>query len=254
LYNIENHGVSFARNYGIENSKANYIVFLDADDQWYIHHLEDLKHLIELYPNCGIYAKGYECVFYNKSVFKAKFLDLEENYLGIIDDYFHNSLINAIAWTSAIAIPRIILNTYGLFDTTLKSGQDTDLWVRIALNERVAFNSKISSKKIMTTTENHLSKSSHVSDRINILNRFTKYEKSNESFKKYMDLNRFSVATERKMSGDIENFKNIVKDINLNHLNFKQKAILILPGWLLKKTKKFQVFFIKNNIYLSPFR
>jgi len=253
MYSIENHGVSFARNYGIENSRANHVVFLDADDQWYAHHLEDLKKLITQFPDCGLYAKGYESVFYNKSVFKPKYLDIEDNYFGIVDDYFHNSQINAIAWTSAIAIPRMILDKYGLFDTALKSGQDTDLWVRIALKERVAFNSTISAKKIMTATENHLSKSSHVSDRINILNRFTKDEKNNASFKKFMDLNRFSIAIERKINGDHENFKKIIKDINYENLNFKQKLLVRFPKFLLKFIIKLQRLLIDRGVYLTSY-
>jgi glycosyltransferase involved in cell wall biosynthesis len=253
-YSIENQGVSYARNYGIENSKGEHIVFLDADDQWFAHHLLDLKQLIEQYPDCGLYAKGYECIYYNKSTFKAKFLDIAENHYGIVEDYFHSSQINAIAWTSALAIPRIILDKYGLFDISLKSGQDTDLWVRIALNENVAFDPKISSKKIMTSTGNHLSQTSHVYDRINILNKFTNQEINHKSFKKYMDLNRFSIAIERKIAGDMNSFYKILKDIQLVNLTQKQIFLLKSPRFILYFLKALQTFLIKNNIYLSPYR
>lgn len=32
LYNISNHGVSYARNYALKNSKGEYVMFVDADD------------------------------------------------------------------------------------------------------------------------------------------------------------------------------------------------------------------------------
>ena len=34
LFSIENRGVSYARNYGIEKALASLIIFLDADDTW----------------------------------------------------------------------------------------------------------------------------------------------------------------------------------------------------------------------------
>jgi len=86
------------------------------------------------------------------------------------------------------------------------------------------------------------------------LEEFEEYEKTNQSFKKYMDLNRFSVAMERKMNGDIENFRKVTKNINFNNLNTKQKVILKLPRFVLNSLKKIQVFLIKKNIYLTPFR
>jgi glycosyltransferase involved in cell wall biosynthesis len=254
LHSIKNHGVSFARNYGIEKALSENIVFLDADDYWYPTHLDNLKQLIEQFPECGLYTTGYESVFYYKNIFEAKFLDLDKDFFGVIDDYFHHSLINQIAWTSAVAIPKKILDTHGNFDTTMKSGQDADLWTRIALNEKVAFDARISAQKIMTSSQNHLSKTAHVSDRVTFLNKFTEQEKTNPSFKKYMDYNRFSIAIERKMSGHSETFKRIKKDIDLRNLNTKQVLLLKSPKGVLNTLKKLQNFLLKHRIYLSAFR
>lgn len=254
LFTIENQGVSYARNLGIGKSNTDYIAFLDADDYWYPNHLEDFKTLIEQYPSCGLYAKNYEWVFYGKPVFKAKFLDLDDTFSGVIRDYFHHSLINQIAWTSSVVIPKKVLDTYGGFDVNMKSGQDTDLWTRIALYEKVAFNSKVSAQKIMTTSDNHLSKTFHVSDRVNLLNKFKEQEQTNVSFKKYMDYNRYSIAIERKMAGDLKNFRTIKKDIHLKNLNPKQRFLMRLPRVALKALKQLQQFLLKHQIYVSAFR
>lgn len=254
LFNIQNSGVSFARNYGIKKSCGTVIAFLDADDSWYPNHLADLKILFDQFPNCGLYCKGYESVINGNNVFKAKFLDLSPSYFGIVEDYFHHSLINQIAWTSAVAIPKNILDTYGCFDIAMKAGEDTDLWTRIALQENVAFDSKISAQKIISTSQNHLSQSAHVIDKLNLLDKFLQQEKTNHSFKKYMDYNRFAIVIERKMAGDIENAEKIRAQIHSGSLNQKQLLLMNMPAPILKLFKELQRFLLRHSIYLSAFR
>jgi len=65
VFSIENKGVSYARNFGVAKATTELIVFLDADDTWKPHHLEDLKELHEEFPNCGMYAKAYVRKFKN---------------------------------------------------------------------------------------------------------------------------------------------------------------------------------------------
>ena len=40
-----------------------------------------------------------------------------------------------------------------------------------------------------------------------------------------MDLNRFSVAIERKIAGDFSSYNHLKKEIDLENLNLKQRAI-----------------------------
>lgn len=65
LFHIENRGVSFARNYGIEKSQGKYIVFVDADDTISSNAIETLYRLCTEYSvdfsMCGYiecYADG----------------------------------------------------------------------------------------------------------------------------------------------------------------------------------------------------
>jgi len=50
----ENSGVSIARNNGVSVSKHDYIAFLDADDWWEPTFLEEMKALVETFPDAGI--------------------------------------------------------------------------------------------------------------------------------------------------------------------------------------------------------
>lgn len=254
LFTIENHGVSYARNYGIEKSSAGLVAFLDADDVWHPSHLEDLKNLIDTYPDCNLYATAYEKVYFGKNTVKGVFLGIDDNHTGVIDDYFSHSLVDPLAWTSAVAIPKSTFDKCGYFDTDLKSGEDTDLWIRVALTEKIAFTSKISAQKIRTSSDHHLSASSNISDKINILHNYSVHEESNKSFKTYMDLNRFSIAIKCKIVGDAHNFKKINEKIDPNNLNRKQILLLCTPAIVLKSLKKFQKFLLKHHLYLSAFR
>jgi len=253
IYSIENKGVSYARNLGIEKAKADYIAFLDADDIWYDHHLEDLKKLIRDFPNCGMYCKAYEKDYFGKHTVKAKFNKLPENFRGIVPNYFENSLIDPIAWTSALAIPKTLLEQKGGFDQNIHSGQDTDLWISIALEEKIAFSSKISSTRIFGANY-HLSKSKKLLDRQKIFEKFTVEETINESLKKYMDYNRFSFAIQQKAKGNYNTYIQIMDKVDKKNLNLKRRVLGYFPSTILRQTKIVQNYMVKKGYYLSAFR
>jgi glycosyltransferase involved in cell wall biosynthesis len=254
IINKKNEGASSARNLGIKTSQGNYIALLDGDDIWSPDHLTNLNKLIASNPNCGLYCTAYETFYYNKKIVKANFLGIVDDFSGIVSDYFLHSLIDGIALTSAVVIPKQIIERYGNFNPHFRSGQDTDLWIRIALKETIAFTSKISVRRIISSSNNHLSLSDKRIDRLKVLEQFKGVEKTNESLKKYMDIIRFSIAIERKVNGDIENYEELIKAIDYANLNTKQKLLLKLPPFIIKKMKLIQVFLIKNKVYLSPFR
>src|ERR1041385_1644883 len=56
LINQTNAGVSQARNKGVDLASYEYIAFLDADDWWDIHFLEEMKGLIEKYSEAALYG------------------------------------------------------------------------------------------------------------------------------------------------------------------------------------------------------
>jgi len=250
----QNKGVSYARNFGISKANSDLIALLDGDDLWEQNHLENLYNLYEKFPDCGLYATAYNKKYFNGEKIKASYNGLAKEYFGIIEDYFSASIKDGIAWTSAVLIPMKTFRKVGVFDEEMRSGQDTDLWIRIALKDSVAFSSIASSNKIILAPKYHLSYSTNRIDRLKLFEKFKAIELPTTSFKKYMDLNRFSVAIERKIAKDYINYRRLRNGIDPLNLNFKQRIILNMPSILIGLLKRLQNTLLRCNIYLSPFK
>ena len=55
LIHQENQGVSAARNRGINESRYEWIAFLDGDDLWESNHLEEIVKMMNTFPNEKVY-------------------------------------------------------------------------------------------------------------------------------------------------------------------------------------------------------
>lgn len=142
LINQQNSGVSTARNTGVKAAKYDYIAFLDADDWWEPTYLEEMKKLIEDFPEAGIYGSGYFLVKNGqkriapigvKTNFKKGFI----NYCQV----YANTLCMPL-WTGATIIKKSVFSSETGFKPNLRLGEDFDLWIRVALKHPVAFLNK----------------------------------------------------------------------------------------------------------------
>mgnify|MGYP000016107795 FL=1 len=251
IINQDNKGASFARNIGIENSNGNYIALLDADDYWNTNHLVELKKLIETFPNAGLYCNNYQ-IYYTKDVVRPANFNFNKDCL-IVDDFFKASLTNSLAWTSAVGFTKEKFYTVGCFNTTLKTAQDLDLWIKMALKYDVAFNPKIT-MSYKSYVDNSLSKSKYNDIRYEFINNFSKKEKENPSLKLYLDINRYAVAIRCKLNNEKELYQKLKSEIDYSNLNFKQKLLLNSPEIILKTFKKIHEILVKNGIYFSANR
>jgi len=121
-------GGSAARNTGILQSKADYIAFLDDDDEWLPKKLEKQIDLLERSSgSTGGVHTGY---FIVDSVSGA----ILRERTAIKRGYLLNELLvhNCLGGTSSVIVRRECFDRVGLFDENLQSFQDYDLWIRIA--------------------------------------------------------------------------------------------------------------------------
>jgi glycosyltransferase involved in cell wall biosynthesis len=121
-------GGAAARNTGIAHSRGDYIAFLDDDDEWYPEKLARQMNVILDSPShvAAVYT-GYLIV----DRISGSVLDrMTPSRRGDL----HAALLkaNPIGGTSSVLLKRACLEKVGLFDESLPSFQDRDLWIRIA--------------------------------------------------------------------------------------------------------------------------
>lgn len=145
LIEQNNSGVSSARNRGILTAEGKYIAFLDADDVWLPDFLDTISGLIKKFSDAGAYATAYKVKEPDGKYYKVNFSPIPSfPWEGIISNYFEclASGYHSLR-TSAVCIKKDIFNSVGLFDTSFRMGEDTDMWIRLYLKTKIAFSTKI---------------------------------------------------------------------------------------------------------------
>ena len=246
----ENAGVSSARNYGIEKSQSNYISFIDADDYWYPDFLKEMFKIIQNYPQQKVFSAAIE-IETSKKVFPATYSIVKTSDHEIVN-YFTASNKETVICTSCAVFHKNIFEKVGTFDTEIKSGQDTDMWIRIGINYPVVFSWKILARYIYD--ENSLSKNkNYLNKKINF-SKFEEQEKTNSSLKIFLDLNRFSLAIKSKLIADEENFNSYYKAIDLKNLTIKKRILLLLPSVILKAFIYLKLILANRGLGSSVFK
>ena len=255
-FSKENEGVSKTRNLGVARANAQHIVFLDADDYWYPNHLENLDTLIQGFPENPWYATAYEKRHHKNFTTSmiSPILEKGNNWKGLVPHYFENSLVDTLAWTSAVCFKKWFFEELNGFDTQIThgAGEDTDLWLRAALEAPLAFSNTI-------TARHNLDGSNRISNTPTLIRNFMEldaYEaeaKNHPGLKKYLDLNRFSFAMQHKMAGDQSTFKKFSAQITPENLTSKQRYMLKQPKSILRLLVKGKALAEKLGIRLTSF-
>lgn len=144
LVRQENAGVSMARNNGVVLTQGEYLCFLDADDWWDPHFLDEMDRLIGEFPEAGIYGTGYTIVNETKHRTRVAPIGVDPDFVkGYINYCQVYAKTLAMPLTSiSVAIPRTVFDEMKGFPQGVKLGEDFLLWIHIALKYKVAFLNK----------------------------------------------------------------------------------------------------------------
>jgi len=113
----ENRGPAGARNAGLAQSQGEFVAFLDADDLWPVGRLDRLLAVLEAQPNLGFVLGHTEIVRYRAG---ATAFAPEDAILSARLAYV----------LGAGLFRRTALERVGLFDPTLRFGEDSDWFIR----------------------------------------------------------------------------------------------------------------------------
>ena len=249
-FNQKNNGVSKARNMGIRNAKGQYICFLDADDLWNSDFLETFRKYIALVPNQKVFSSQFE-VETSKKIFLPTYSIKKTNDFEVVN-FFKASFKESVLWTSCAVFEKSVFDKVGVFDEQIKKGEDTDLWIRIGLNYEIVFIWKVLAK--YGFDESSISRNFHYWLEELTFEKYKVAEKKNADLKKYLDLNRYSVAIKCKIIGNKNEFKKYKNEILYKNLTLKKQFLLLLPSYLLKKLIKIKTLLANLGLSNSVFK
>ena len=230
VINQENQGASHARNRGMAIAKGRFIALLDGDDLWDKAFLHSMYNLIDTYKNQSVFTAAIAHQ-HHKKISPVPYSFKPTETVSVLD-YFKASARHTILSGSSAVFKKDILETTGVFDTRIKSGQDTDLWIRIGLHYPIVFLNKVLVYYVQNP--NSLSNSTTNLSAKPKFNNYEKEEKQNTHLKKFLDNNRFSMALLAKLNNDAEAYTYYYNAITKTNLSYTRQLFLKSPTWLVK--------------------
>lgn len=248
----KNKGLSASRNTGIKNATANYITFLDADDLWKNDYLEKIYSLIKKFPEAHLFATNYEELYPGNIVtLPATTLKNFDND-NILQNYFESSLGQPIYCSCSVCIEKTVFETIGYYGEKITYAEDIDFNIRANSHFKLAY-SKEALVIYTIFSENQITNTNLSSKIIPDYDSYESLALKDQSLKKYLDFNRYTMAMNYKMENNFEQSKAMKNRIKKTNLNYKQRLLLALPSFIVKWVKTIKLFLVKKGIRFTTF-
>lgn len=132
-----NQGVAAARNNGIRLATGDWIAFVDADDIWLEGKLDAQLAQLAANPGCRMnYCAWQVWPSDSPAPTPAYLAELGQaageraRWDGPSGWVYTDLLLDCVVWTSTVLAHRSLFDEIGAFDTSLRVGEDYDLWLR----------------------------------------------------------------------------------------------------------------------------
>lgn len=134
----ENGGAASARNAGAGEARGELLAFLDADDEWMPDKLEAQVAFMDVHPGA---AMSFTDMSHCESGRKVHDSYLHERGYRHVSGgrIFRNLLCECFIFTPTVIIRREAFLRAGLFDVSLRTCEDVDLWLRVADAGEIGF-------------------------------------------------------------------------------------------------------------------
>jgi glycosyltransferase involved in cell wall biosynthesis len=122
-----NQGLSAARNTGIRTATGEFVALLDSDDQWHPERLAAQVPVLAARPDAGLVAAACE------TGAEPEWKSVNPTLPGAPREITAREiLVRSRFGPSGVLVRRACFEAVGDFDTSLRSAEDRDMWLRIA--------------------------------------------------------------------------------------------------------------------------
>jgi len=234
--NDKNKGLSYNRNHGVNQSKFEYIAFLDDDDFWFKNHLSEHTKLIKRYPDAGMYCNSYSINLGNRKVdaiHDNKFLN---DTITEFNEFKCFKNTNALCAPSTVVLKKAIFNEIGGFNPKTTVLEDVEFYIKLGGKYSIVYND-IVTIEYAQNIGNHLSLNHVHLKTLPDLNKYLELENKYPYLKKWLDSIRFQIGI-KFLEVDDKKYKYFFKSINKNNLSVSKNIFLRLNFNLMKASIK----------------